>query len=210
MGLERHSASSSNPMALSRHVTPRLRRTLVWLRASLLGQFVLAILHFLAEFESKILFPPQTPWLRLLHLKLSGVECSRPLFIGTGFMLYCSSSIRLGRRICIGERCGIYAHAAIEIGDDFLAAPGFTINSGDHDPATLIPRCEPIVIGKRVWCGSNVTILSGVKIGDDCVIGAGAVVRQDVPPNTIALGVPAKPIKRELRSTEKIWSCYRV
>ena len=54
----------------------------------------------------------------------------------------------------------------------------------------------PIRIGNDVWLGTHATILSGVTIGDGCVIGAGSVVCQDVPPYTIAAGVPAVPIKQ--------------
>ena len=54
----------------------------------------------------------------------------------------------------------------------------------------------PIVLGKNVWVGSNSTILQGVTIGDNAVVGAGAVVTKDVEANTIVGGVPAKLIKR--------------
>ena len=166
------------------------------------------MVHSLAEIESRILRPGQTPWLRLLFFKLVGVEFSRPLFIGSSFILYRGGSLKIGQRACIGERCGIFTHAAVEIGNDFLAAPGLTINSGDHNPSTLIPEGDPVVIGDRVWCGVNVTILAGVTIGDDCVIGAGALVRQSMPANTIAVGVPARPVKRNIRNIEKVWTCY--
>ena len=53
----------------------------------------------------------------------------------------------------------------------------------------------PIVLGKNVWVGSNATILQGVTIGDNAVVGAGAVVTKDVPANTVVGGVPAKFIK---------------
>ena len=58
-----------------------------------------------------------------------------------------------------------------------------------------------------MWCGINVTIMAGVTIGDDVVIGVGAVVCSDIPSNSIAVGVPAKPIKRLDRSRDqKIWT----
>ena len=53
----------------------------------------------------------------------------------------------------------------------------------------------PIVLGKNVWVGSNATILQGVTIGDNAVIGAGAVVTSDIPADTVAVGVPAKAIR---------------
>lgn len=63
----------------------------------------------------------------------------------------------------------------------------------DHR-ADLIPA--PVRIGDKVWIGANVTILQGVTIGDGAVVAAGAVVTKDVPPRTIAAGVPAKIIKK--------------
>lgn len=53
-----------------------------------------------------------------------------------------------------------------------------------------------IVIGNDVWIGANVTILPDVHIGDHCVIGAGSVVTKDVPSRSVAIGVPAKVIKK--------------
>jgi len=51
------------------------------------------------------------------------------------------------------------------------------------------------VIGDRVWVGANVTILKGVTIGDDAVIGAGSVVTKDIPSRAIAVGSPAKVLR---------------
>lgn len=53
-----------------------------------------------------------------------------------------------------------------------------------------------ITIGKHVWIGRGSTVLAGVTIGDHAVIGANAVVNKDIPPYTLAVGVPARPIKR--------------
>jgi len=108
----------------------------------------------------------------------------------------------------------------IHIGEDFLANYNVTIldiapvNIGNHvmiGPNTLIstvghplsPKgrrehlglCKPVNIGNDVWIGGNVTILPGVKIGNNVVIGAGAVVTKDIPDNSLAVGIPAKVVK---------------
>ncbi len=56
-------------------------------------------------------------------------------------------------------------------------------------------RIRPVVIKNNVRVSINVTILPGVTIGENSVIGAGAVVTKDIPPNCLAVGVPAKPVK---------------
>ena len=61
-------------------------------------------------------------------------------------------------------------------------------DSSKWDPA------EPIRIGRRCWIGTNVVILPGVQLGDDIVVGAGAVVTKSFPSGSVVAGVPAKPI----------------
>lgn len=62
---------------------------------------------------------------------------------------------------------------------------------------------KPITIGDNCWIAGNVTICGGVKIGNGCVIGAGSVVTKDIPENTLAVGVPCKPI-REITEKDKM------
>ena len=61
------------------------------------------------------------------------------------------------------------------------------------DRASMI--AHPITVGKNVWIGSHATILSGVTIGDNSVVAAGAVVTKSVPANTVVAGVPARIVK---------------
>lgn len=55
---------------------------------------------------------------------------------------------------------------------------------------------KPVSIGNDVWIGAGVSILPGVKIGNNCVIGAGSVVNKDIPDNSLAVGNPCKVIKQ--------------
>jgi len=52
-----------------------------------------------------------------------------------------------------------------------------------------------LVVGENCWLGARVTVLDGASIGNHCVIGAGAVVTRPIPPDTLALGVPARIVK---------------
>lgn len=129
-------------------------------------------------------------------LRRLGVKCaSSEIWIGPGVWLEHSENIHLGRRVTIAGNTTITARDHVYIGDDFLCAPGLTINSGTHDLATLDPECAPVVIGKNVWCGLRVTICCGVTIGDGAVIGACATVLSDVPAEQVAVGTPARALR---------------
>lgn len=112
-------------------------------------------------------------------------------------------------RIVVGRLAGV-AHAVeliaaeeISIGENSLLGPYVAIyDSSLHQLEEDDPvKQAPVRIGKNVWVGHGATILNGVTIGDQAVIGAGAVISRDVPPRTLVAGNPAKPI-RELRVSD--------
>lgn len=110
------------------------------------------------------------------------------------------SNIRIGRNAFINFGCVFLDCAEIEIGDDLQMAPLVQLYTPEHplDPDTRrsgLEYARPIRIGNNVWIGGGAIILSGVTIGDDCVIGAGSVVRRDLPPGSVAVGNPAKIIR---------------
>jgi acetyltransferase-like isoleucine patch superfamily enzyme len=132
-------------------------------------------------------------------LKLLGATVLGPVYVGSGVRIFGASRLSLGARVSLGETSHIVCHAPVTIGDDFLSAPGLHINNGTHDATTLRSRAEPIKIGNRVWCGVRVTICAGVEIGDDVVIGAGAVVVRSIPARSVAVGVPARVVRQLTR-----------
>ena len=176
---------------------------------SLPMRFVGACLLVLSEFESRVLRPHENTWLRHVYLRNRGVNFSSPCYISQGFRLFRTGSLTIGPRACFGENCGLYIHGDVTIGSDFVAAPGFTLNSGTHDVATLQPAAIPITIGDRVWCGVNVTVVAGAHIGDDCVIGANSLVMSPIPPRSLAVGSPARVIRSEIRPPDKGASLWR-
>lgn len=91
----------------------------------------------------------------------------------------------------------------IKIGSYCAIAQGVIIKDSDEHAILDERRNEneykkPIVIGNKVWIGTNAIILKGVTIGDGAIIAAGAVVIHDVPSHTIVAGVPAKVIKENI------------
>lgn len=129
---------------------------------------------------------------------LVGQECE----LGAGLELSTwGGSIRIGRRVFLGPHVVIYGHGGVEIGDETMLAMHTRILSSEHTISARsgLIRNEPDIllptkIGRDVWLGAGVTVLGGVTIGDGCVVGAGAVVTRDLPPYSIARGVPAKVV----------------
>ncbi|MDT0685868.1 sugar O-acetyltransferase [Autumnicola psychrophila] len=90
--------------------------------------------------------------------------------------------------------------AKVTIGKGTLLAPGVHIYTSRH-PLGIKERrlwedCKPVNIGEECWIGGHATICPGVNIGDRAVIGAGAVVTKDIPADTLAVGNPAKVVKK--------------
>lgn len=116
-----------------------------------------------------------------------------------------AGSLTLGNRVYIGARCNIRAGGgAIEVGDDTLIAQQVSLIASNHCIMnTALYQDQPwdeaktgVVIGKNVWLGCGVTVLPGVEIGNNAVIGAGSVITKSVPANEVWAGVPAKKLER--------------
>ncbi len=106
--------------------------------------------------------------------------------------------------ICPGVR--ISAANEIKIGDNCMLAAGVYITDADwHDiyNRTAAGAIAPVILKENVWVGDSATICKGVTIGENSIIGAGSVVVNNVEPNTIVAGNPAKVIKH-LDSNKKI------
>ena len=147
-------------------------------------------------------------WYQLGLLRLMGVTVAGPVAVAPGTSFLGARNLHLGRYVTIGAGSRLVSWARVEIGDDFMASDLLTINSGTHDPRTLRPSNAPIRIGRRVWCGANVTICAGVEVGDDVVIGAGSLVTKSLPPDCIAYGTPAKPMRALGREEPRVWSMW--
>lgn len=110
-------------------------------------------------------------------------------------------TLTTGKNSHIGIGAVITCRAAITIGENALIAEYVTIRDQDHcfGPGRITAPSEfttaPVVIGKNVWIGAKATVTKGVTIGDNVVIGANSVVTRDIPPNSIAAGVPARVIR---------------
>ena len=109
--------------------------------------------------------------------------------------------------VIIGNHTRIGLHNTIigpvEIGNNVNLAQGITVTALNHNFSDSNKRIDeqgvstkPVTIEDDVWIGANAVVLPGVKIGNHCVVAAGAVVTKDVPPHSLVAGVPAKVIKQ--------------
>ncbi len=134
----------------------------------------------------------------------------RPILIGDhvqlmrGVVLSTSQSgkIVLGDNVYIGEYGVITSNAEIRVERDTIIAPHVDIvdfNHGTDDlNVTVIHQpvdAAPIHIGRDVWLGAKVTVIRGVTIGDQAVVGTGSVVNRDIRPRGVAVGIPARVIR---------------
>ncbi len=116
-------------------------------------------------------------------------------------------NIEIGKNFYANHALTILDGAKVKIGDNVFIAPNCCLSTAGH-PIDYVQRNEglefayPITIGNDVWIGANVTVLPGVTIGNNCVIGAGSVVTKDIPSNCIAYGNPCKK-QREITEDDK-------
>jgi lipopolysaccharide O-acetyltransferase len=116
--------------------------------------------------------------------------------------------IIIGANFSVAFWCHIAATNRIVIGSDVMVGSKVTIIDHNHgsyrdevasaptDPPHLRPLVSrPILIGSKVWIGDGVVVTSGAEIGEGSVIGANSVVTGRIAPFTVAVGVPARPIK---------------
>ncbi len=137
--------------------------------------------------------------IRRLFSKLIGKPVSDNFSMFPPFYSECGKNIFVGENVFINCCCHFQDHGGIYIGDGSLIGSNVvmaTINHGQNPINRSDNYPAPIHIGKKVWIGSYATILSGVTIGDNAIVAAGAVVTKDVPANTVVGGVPAKTIKK--------------
>lgn len=135
---------------------------------------------------------------RGLLSELFGYEVPESLRVFPPFYTDFGKNITVGEGVFINACCHFQDHGGVTIGDGCQIGHNVvfaTLNHGfaPEDRSTTYPA--PIVLKKNVWVGSNATILSGVTIGENAIVGAGSVVTKDVPDNAIVGGVPAKVIK---------------
>jgi len=132
-----------------------------------------------------------------------GIRIGNGVFLGRSTILSCKDGdITLGNAVNIGFNSEIFSGSTVTVGDHGLFAAYVYLVGGGHEFEGDRPVIEQqrvskgIALGRNVWLGTGAKVLDGVKLGSDVVVGANAVVREDLPDGAIAAGVPAKIVRQ--------------
>jgi acetyltransferase-like isoleucine patch superfamily enzyme len=131
------------------------------------------------------------------------IELGRWSWIGHGTKIRCHEGVvSIGAKTVLGQECTISAYQHVSIGRECVIADRVMLIDFDHGMVEVDRpiRLQGIYkrdvrVGNNVWIGYGACILRGVTIGDNAVIGTNAVVTDDVPPNAVVGGVPARVIR---------------
>ncbi len=153
-------------------------------------------LKITSELNNKYHTPEE---IRELFSKLTESDIDETFGLFPPFYTDCGKNIKIGKNVFINACCRFQDQGGIEIKEGTLIGHNTTIATLNHDfnpnkRQNISPK--HVKIGKNVWIGSDCTILPGVEIGDGAIIGAGSVVTKSIPKNTIAVGNPAKVIRK--------------
>jgi maltose O-acetyltransferase len=128
-------------------------------------------------------------------------KVGRAPYVEPNFRCFLGSRIELGDEVFLNHDVTLQDMAEITIGSNVNIAPRTGIFTEFCPKEKELRRkkiryAKPVVIEDGVWLGGNVTVWGGVTIGKNSIIGAGSVVTADIPENVIAVGNPAKVIKK--------------
>lgn len=142
------------------------------------------------------------------------IGCIKGDFVITA-PFYCDygSNITIGNNFYANHNCTILDGAKVTFGDNVFIAPNVVFSTAGHaidaeQRAKGLEIALPITIADNVWIGANVSVLPGVSIGSNTVIGAGSVVNRDIPDGVIAAGAPCKVIRKITDDDKKKYPEY--
>lgn len=126
---------------------------------------------------------------RVVLSAIGTAENPARLVIGDYTTIWYGTVISARHQIIIGNRCAISWNCTIL--DDDMHQVFY-----EEEVVAHLPKATAVTIHDHVWIGAAVTILKGVTIGANAIVAAGSLVKEDVPPDTLVAGNPARPIRR--------------
>lgn len=139
---------------------------------------------------------PNTPEYKELVDELFNHSLGENTAINAPIYVILANKVKIGKNVVLMNGFQCMSAGGLTIDDDTMISLNCTIATNNHDVYDrAVITCKPVHIKRNVWIGVNVTILPGVTIGENAVVGAGAVVTKDVPDNAVVVGNPARIIK---------------
>lgn len=148
---------------------------------------------------------PNFLWpLKVVILKKTLGKVGRSFRFGPNCVFYDRRLITIGDDVFFGDRTTINSVVPVNVGSKVMFGPEVMIIGGDHNFSVVGAYMKdvktggvnlPIFIEDDVWIGSRTVILKGVRIGEGAVVGAGSLVTKGLPPYSVCMGAPCKPVK---------------
>lgn len=156
----------------------------------------------LKQFIGKVLFRTIGRWPFFPGRQIRAL-CGKLILAHCGKQVNIHSSVHFSHEVSLGDRSGLgdnnWLHGVVTIGDNVMVGRDVKFFSRNHRTSDVntpmifqgFSEIRPILVEDDVWIGDNVIILPGVRVGRGAILGAGSVIREDVPPYAVMMGNPA-------------------
>jgi acetyltransferase-like isoleucine patch superfamily enzyme len=152
--------------------------------------------------------------LQLQCSKRGTIRFGRFTWIGDGTKIRChEGEVVIGPKTVLGQECTISAYKRVRLGEQCVVADRAMFIDFDHGMVEVERPIrlqgiykESVLVGSNVWIGYGASVLRGVSVGDNAVLGTYAVVTRDVPANAVAAGVPARVLRMREAPAELRWA----
>jgi len=143
------------------------------------------------------------PGLQIQIGRKGEIRFGRFVWVGHGTKLRCHEGVvEIGAKTVIGQECTVSAYQHVRIGEQCIIADRAMFIDFDHSVVDVEKPIRvqgiykrDVEVGANVWIGYGACILRGVRVGDNAIVGANAVVTSDVPANAVVGGIPARVLR---------------
>ena len=141
-----------------------------------------------------------------------GVSLGAGVYVGRNTIVYCKGGdVEIGQNASLSADCIVFSSNRLTLGAGTMVGSfSYLLSGGEYDWKSPVPFAEqsgmetkgPLEIGRNCWIGAHVTVLDAACVGEGTTVGAGAVVASPLPAGCLALGVPARAVRKRPPETE--------